>query len=127
MGSSAYLGIPDRYQWTHQKQPQGPDDPRQLEPLVMLNSDLSLVRDFTDYLQGSGEVSCQFRCRNQDSVKCETEPTVCPYAAETFDLMVEYKFDGSQWLVDFRDAFSRMLTNGYDTSSGCNDAPCMLN
>lgn len=99
---------------------------------VMLNSDIAIVRDLSDdgsgnsYIDADGMVSgCVFKCKKQNGNGC-TLPR-CPYAAETWDIAVEYRFDADSFMTDFEDAFTRMLEWGeYDTSAGCFSPPCTL-
>lgn len=104
----------DRWQWER-----GIDEAKMF---VMLNSDIAIVRDLSGFIADDGEVSeCQFKC-----TQCDPVPR-CPYAEETFDIAVEYRFDNDSFMTDFEDAFTRMLEWGvYDTSAGCLSPPCTL-
>lgn len=83
--------------------------------LIMLNSDIALVRDFSSSIDSGGEISCQFENNN-----------ACP-AAETLPQMAAYRNNNNLWLVDFKDVFERMLIHRYDPSVSCgiNDTTCV--
>mmetsp|Transcript_24567 Transcript_24567/g.52939 ORF Transcript_24567/g.52939 Transcript_24567/m.52939 type:complete len:1002 (+) Transcript_24567:237-3242(+) len=104
------LTTPDRWQWER-----GTDS-----PFVMVNSDIALVRNLTGEIGEDGEVAnCQFRC-----TRTRCTPARCPHAEETFDIVTEYAFDNEAFLIDFEDAFKRMLNKGFDSSAGCLSPPC---
>ena len=113
-------GIPSRYQWFHQKQDQSTanfTDTRQLDKIIMLNSDIALVRNLTDHLDaGTGEVvGCQFRCGGQErETGCpDRNPPVCPMAGPTVELAYRYKADNGLWLRDFQAVLNKMTLNTY--------------
>jgi len=115
----------DQFQWFHIRS--GDVD----GTLLMLNSDISMVRDLTDYMnEDTGEVTCQFRCNGRVSNQnCDNTPQpVCPLATMTFDFAAEYKFNNTLWLTDFRSVFSAMLVHGYEdvVAAGCDSEPCHL-
>jgi hypothetical protein len=112
--------ISNRYQW---QRPQ----PNSTNFTLMLNSDVALVRDLTSYLNTStGEVTCAFLCQNGDcSVPNKGRPA-CPYANATLDFAAQYKNDNLLWLNDFKNAFSKMLVQGYGTSVTCSSTICPL-
>lgn len=131
--------IPSRYQWFHTKVDDGGDGGNELNneerfngTLLMLNSDISMVRDLTDYLNpATGEVTCQFRCTGQfgPTQNCDdTRTPVCPVAAMTFDFAAEYKYNSTLWINDFRRVFLAMLVHGYEdvVAGGCDQEPCPL-
>lgn len=96
---------PDRWQWSR-----NPDS-----PFMMVNSDMAIVRDLSDgYIGDDGEVAdCQFKCNRPAGCT----PERCPYAEDTFDIVAEYAYDNDAFLVDFEDAFKRMLNQGFVASS----------
>ena len=85
----------------------------------MLNADIALVRDFTDFIDDEGEVSCSFRFTNNNA---------CPYAAMTLDFMGEFRLNNRVWVEAFQEVLTKMVEHGYDTSAGCDaaTAPCQL-
>ena len=104
----------DKYQWTAK------NSNTSLPPFFMLNSDMAVLYDMDGYLNStSGFVGCQIPRANPTS-------PVCPYAKQTYDSFVRYKFNDTTFLYDFRDVFNKMLTRGYNTSSGCPLPPCYL-
>lgn len=118
--------IPSRFQWFHQKQDQSTEnvtDTRQLDKIIMLNSDIALVRNLTDHLNtDTGEVTgCQFRCGGQDiSTGCPNRnPPVCPMAAQTVDLAYQYKTDNGLWLRDFQAVLTKMTLTTYTPDPSC--------
>lgn len=124
------IGTPDRYQWFHVKDPTRDDDTINLESLVMLNTDIALVRDLEGYLDTTtGEVTgCNFRCRNN---VCRDDRPRCPHAAQTFDTVIKYEGDNLLWLTDYSAALRKMLVRGYDTGNNdigsCSEEfPCLL-
>ena len=117
------LTTPDRWEWERGSNPH----------FVMVNSDMALVRNLTGEIDPlTGEVAdCQIRCNRQNLNNCN--PKRCPHAPETFDIVVEYKFDNDQFIGDFEDAFMRMLNKGFTATSptidGCNvdlTPPCIV-
>jgi hypothetical protein len=120
------LGTSNKYQWIHQKDPNREDaNDINLEIIIMLNSDIALVRDLEGHLEEDGNVqTCQFRCLN--NVCRPGEPPRCPHAQQTFDFAREYEDDNLLWLNDFSAAFRKMLIRGYDHESTCSDFPCTL-
>lgn len=126
-------GTHDVYQWFHQKEVKDVrvnGDPNRTEinyeRIIMTNADIALVRDFSGYLddEDTGLVRCNFRCCPDDTMP------VCPAASLTLNIAAEYKFNNTLWLLDFRDAFDRMLTRGEGGQYGreeCADGPpCVL-
>lgn len=118
---NSLLTTPDRWEWERGTNPH----------FVMVNSDMALVRNLTGEIDSStGEVAnCQIRCNKVNLNNCS--PKRCPHAPETFDIVVEYKFDNDQFIIDFESAFKRMLNKGFDSTSpnpdGCDVAltpPC---
>lgn len=80
-------------------------------PEVMLNADMSLVRDFSGYfVDNLGEVACVLSDDGSGAAVCPSAPTL--------PKVTEYSSDNDLWLLDFRSVFVKMLTNGHDTS-GC--------
>ena len=101
--------IPNRQFWFNQR-----DNGRRT---IMTSSDIALVRDFSNSMDvETKEVSCSFRGRN----------TGCPFARETFRIVAEFKFDVDQWIVEFKDVFTKVLLTGYDASGSCDSPPCQL-
>lgn len=105
--NSDLSGIPDRWQWEQ-------------NGLIMLNADIALVRDFQGQIDSLGKVSCPFVASSSGG------PSACPFASVTGIFVAQYKNDNLLWLNDFRDVFSSMLVNGYDTSVSCGDSICQL-
>mmetsp|Transcript_30388 Transcript_30388/g.45995 ORF Transcript_30388/g.45995 Transcript_30388/m.45995 type:complete len:511 (-) Transcript_30388:384-1916(-) len=124
------IGKSSRYQWFHQKDANRDDAADiNLDKLVMLNSDIALVRDLDGYLNPeTGEVTgCQFRCLNNACAGSATPR--CPHAAQTFDIVVEFEGDNLVWLDEFSAAFRKMLIRGYEAEVGvsCSElTPCVL-
>jgi len=88
-------------------------------PLVMTNSDMALVRDFTDFTeQDSITVSCRFKNgRNNNN-------NVCPHAGASWDAMIEFKFDNDAFLSEFHAVFMAVLHHGSNVTGalvGCGD------
>jgi len=116
--NSDLTNIPNRFQWIH-------GNASQSVPTIMLNADIGMVRDLTDHLDQAGNVTCKFACPN--STTCPQQgPPACPFASQTFNLSVAYKFNNSLWLTDFKNTFNKMITTGYDASATCNSPPCVL-
>ena len=112
------VNIPNRFQWIH-------PNVNQSVPTIMLNADIGMVRDLTNFLNATtGEVKCKFACPG--STTCpQNGPPACPFASQTFNTSVEYKFNNTLWLNEFRDAYNKMLINGYSTTQ-CDTPPCVL-
>jgi hypothetical protein len=68
-------GIPNRVQWFRRRSEDTND-------IVSLNTDIGLCRDFSGNLATSGTVTCGFK-----------NPNRCPHAAQTINLMAEYRFN----------------------------------
>jgi len=86
----------------------------------MLNADIALVRDFQGLIDSNGQVSCPFAASTSSS------QAACPFASVTGKFVAQYKNDELLWLNDFRDVFTAMLLNGYDTSVSCGESICQL-
>ena len=103
--NNAGLGISDRFQWERET------DSGQV--LMMLDSDISLVRSFGNNLNPfTGEVSCEFKGGNECS------------ASKTIVQMGVYRNSNEQWMHDFRNVFQKMLVHGY-TAVGCDGPTCL--
>jgi len=106
--------IPNRFVWENRRGGGGGG-----RRTLMTNADMALVRDFSEHINDStGEVSCSFRGSNGG--------TRCPHAEATFYIAAEYKYDVQTWIEDFSDVFTKVLLQGYDTSSSCVNPPCQL-
>jgi hypothetical protein len=94
-------GIPNRIQWELSV-----DNTK----LVMLNTDIALVRDIdeTVNMQGDGRVDCTFKGAN-----------ACPTAPDTLIHMIRYSNSREAFLDDFRDTLQLMIDNGYSKGSRC--------
>jgi len=122
-------GIPSRYQWYHEK------DGEEERP-IMTNSDMSLVRDFSDYIHddkdgNGGAVSCSYKddksygsegakeapyTRGRRTLQYEEgykAKVACPVASHTMEKMIEYKMDNELWLYEFQHVLEKMVKNGY--------------
>jgi hypothetical protein len=89
-----------------------------LHSIVFARFQISLVRELTDSnmdVNNAGVVNCGFTT----STTNEGE-TRCPHAERSLAIMAEYRFSTSLWLNDFQSVFKKMLTNGFDTTAGCN-------
>ena len=106
--------VPNVFQW--EGWPNG-------EKIVMLNSDISLVRQLHNGNKApNGKVGCQFVPRGGSG-------SACPMArSDLFSEMVRYRNDNQVFLEDFRDALTKMTQNGYTVdSNSCNsDGVCRL-
>ena len=164
--------IPSRYQWErgggggpppgngppppgnggNNRGLQGNNDPPPPPPpqggnIIMLNSDIALVRDLSSdnednnqqYIDSvTGEVDgCDFRCRgnnnNVELLGCESQrnPPACPLARMTLAIAAEYKFDNTLWVHDFESVLIKMVNNGYtyddnNTNNCQSESPCIL-
>jgi hypothetical protein len=120
VNNSDIPNVPNRYQWQRPNQNSTTFE-------LMLNSDIALVRDLTAYLDtATGEVKCTFLCQNGNCSVPNKGAPACPYANATLDFAAKYKNNSLLWLNDFKNAFSRMLVQGYDTSAGCSSVICSL-
>lgn len=119
VNNSDIPSITDKYQWNlNQKN-------ASLPPNFMLNSDMALVYDMEGYLNAStGFVSCRLDCPS--CTPTIPSPPLCPLANQTNGFVVEYKLNVTKFVYDFRDAFNKMLTKGYNLSDKCPVAPCYL-
>ena len=110
--------IPSRYQWIN-------TDQCAAEQPIMLNSDISLVRNLTGHIANDengipGQVDCDFK--GEETVRrmlkggrlLETDVT-CPVASDTIDKVFEYSQDEELFLKDFEKVLDKMLRNGYST------------
>jgi len=87
---------------------------------IMLNADISLVRDMEGYMDDDGEVSCEFEENGNDPV----DSVVCP-AAHTLPQMALYRHNNLVWLQDFQAVLGKMLISGYSRDE-CTSTPCKL-
>lgn len=115
VNNSDIPNMPNRYQWQHPLNPNNTS----LGNTIMLDADIALVRNVTDYMNAStGEVKCTFLCQNGDcSVPNKGPVPACPYASVTLDFAAQYKNDNLLWLNDFQSVFNAMLNYGYNTSA----------
>ena len=98
-------GMQDRFQWERETN-SGPD-------LIMLNSDISLVRTFSNNLDRfTGKVFCEFKNDNA----CNT--------ARTLSQVALYSQNNDLWLTDFKSVLQKMLVNGY-THVNCASPSCL--
>jgi hypothetical protein len=106
--------FPDRFQW------EGFPGGRRV---VMLNTDIALVRQLTDDNKDSstGHVGCSFVSRDP------TRDSICPVAhSSVFEHMVRYRNDNMAFLVDFRDAMIKMTNVGYEEDNCDESNICTL-
>lgn len=68
----------------------------------MLNADISIVRNMTDFMQADGEVTCEFRLPAAER---------CPLAS-TIIKAGQYRESNDLFVADFFAAFSQMLETG---------------
>jgi len=88
------VDMPNRHQWT-------------FDNLIMLNSDIALVRNFTGRMNTtSGKVLCDFRGVRR-----------CPAARTTILLMQKFRNDNLHWLTEFSNVMKLMLEYPVDTST----------
>jgi hypothetical protein len=123
--------VPDRYQWEHTKTTDDRGETadrdnrrngnRSYETIIMLNTDIAVVRDFSSYQEGSdGKVGCLFRCRAGKDCGAD----VCP-SSSTLSVATEFKFNNSLFLEEFEDVMNKMVNNGYEASP-CSQIPCQI-
>ena len=105
-------GIPDRFQWVR-----GNNN----NDIVMLNVDIALVRDFSDDIDSSGEVSCRFGNNNNNNNRCP----VTGRTSETIEFAGDFRASNALWLEDFRDVMGEMTVHGY-SAPRCPSPPCKL-
>lgn len=92
-------------------------------PLIMVNSDIAVVRDLEGLLDSDNTVDCRFSGRGgPNNVNVAS---VCPHATETLQFAADYAFDNALWLEHFREAFVIMTSFGYETSSDCVGSKCL--
>ena len=95
--------IPNRHEWQQEKK-------------VMLNSDISLVRDFNGRIKPNGKVRCAF-----------TGKKMCPAALLTIHHVAMYRNNNMLWVEDFRDVFTFMLEFPYMTTGvDCPHGLCLI-
>ena len=108
-------GIPSRYQWYHEGECERP---------VMLNSDMALVVNTTDYMHvdsngNEGAVDCVYVGKEGGGYnrgyrrELQPEKFACPVASDALEKILEYKMDNAQWLYDFEKVLEKMVMNGY--------------
>ncbi len=121
MNNSDIPNTPNRYPWEH------PLVNSTSTNILVLNSDIALVRNLIAYLNAStGEVTYAFLCRNGNcSVPNKGRPA-CPYASDTSNFVAQYKHDMLLWLNVFKTVFRKMLVHGYDTSTTGTNIICPL-
>ena len=84
--------------------------------IIMLNSDIAIVRDLNE----ENMVMEDGRSQIRGTVLCDfVGPSRCPHAAMSFQFAAEYTFDNLLWLRDFRDVMDKMTTKGYDADMTC--------
>lgn len=83
----------------------------------LLNIDVSLVRNFEDYMDEDvpGKVLCQFVEQMGNAI------VVCPVSDHMYFMVIgEFKADNNYWLNDFQDVLSQIFLTGYDAGGACN-------
>lgn len=90
--------------------------------IVMLNTDISLVRELDDsnFDDSIGRASCTF----EDSTSRSDLP-VCPGVQGALKIAAEFFGDNMKWLREYRTVFEKIITKGYQRPS-CSDSICKL-
>jgi len=124
--------IPNRFVWTRRSSASSEDR----SPLIMLNSDIALVRDLQGLMDESRDftVACDFLDTNErgdgDGLgKRRNLQAICPHAAQTMDIVADFKLNNTQFLWEFRAALTKLFATGYalvcDDETNANAKPCL--
>jgi Peroxidase len=100
--NSALSTIPNKFEWGVTDNPN----------VMMMNADISLVRDFKGNITVDGKVKCDMKGSK-----------ACPLAFETIGHVAKYKADNMLWLEDFRDVFTYVLEFPYNEGQ-CSNTLC---
>ena len=103
VNNSAIPGMPNRHQWRQGKK-------------VMINADISMIRNFAGKILPSGKVTCTLAAGRN----------MCPVALDTIRHMAVYRNDNQLWLDDFRDVFTFVLEFPFKTEGGCGEDICFI-
>jgi len=106
--------FPDQFFWRRTNNTDGQFGPNDNFGQFMLNSDFALVVDLTDYLEtdGSGQASCVISSSGTTS----GTSTICP-ASPLLPIVQEYAASNDDWIVDFRTAYTKLLSSGCDATT----------
>ena len=82
--------------------------------LVMLDSDMSLKYDYSNYQDSNGYVYCKasYEAKHHGPSSSLTVP-VCPTAYDTYDIVEEYAHDNLKFLYDVEYCMVKMFNTGY--------------
>jgi hypothetical protein len=111
MKSPLNTSIPNRFMWTRRGDA-AEDSGNDEIPIIMTNADMALVRDLASELNsdGSGRVLCDFSLNDE----VRSLHGRCPAADLTIDLISDFKYNNTLWLVEFERVLGKMFTYGYD-------------
>jgi hypothetical protein len=82
--------------------------------LVMLDADMSLKWDFSDYQDQNGYVYCKasYEAKYHGPQSAQAVP-LCPMAYDTYEIIEEYAYDNLKFLYDVEYCMIKMFTTGY--------------
>jgi len=96
--------MPDRFVWTRRSNDN--DFSGGSKDLIMLSSDIALVRDFEGK---TDEVTKAVECKFIFYIPY-------PFAQQTGQIAAQYRNNNGKWVNDFRDTLNLMVIYGYDSS-----------
>eukprot|EP00592_Proboscia_alata_P019852 CAMPEP_0194413104 /NCGR_PEP_ID=MMETSP0176-20130528/11616_1 /TAXON_ID=216777 /ORGANISM="Proboscia alata, Strain PI-D3" /LENGTH=184 /DNA_ID=CAMNT_0039216273 /DNA_START=427 /DNA_END=978 /DNA_ORIENTATION=- len=96
--------MPDRFFWTRRSIDN--DFSGGSKDLIMLSSDIALVRDFEGK---TDEVTKAVECKFIFYIPY-------PFAQQTGQIAAQYRNNNGKWVNDFRDTLNLVVTYGYDSS-----------
>jgi hypothetical protein len=82
--------------------------------LVMLDADMALKYDFSDYQDQNGYVYCKasYDVKHHGPQAAQAVP-LCPMAYDTYEYIEEYAYDNLKFLYDVEYCMIKMFTTGY--------------
>ena len=123
VNNSDLVGVPDRVVWRRRTDANADVGPQISTGsggegwLLMLNSDIAIVRNLSNYVDSIGNTldpQCNFAFREDITNTLRT----CPAAPrELIEMVAEFKHDEVLWKTEFRDVLTRMFSTGYYTTN----------
>mmetsp|Transcript_10790 Transcript_10790/g.15402 ORF Transcript_10790/g.15402 Transcript_10790/m.15402 type:complete len:246 (+) Transcript_10790:1-738(+) len=82
--------------------------------LIMLDSDMSLKYDFSDYQDQNGYIYCKasYEVYHHGPQPAQAVP-MCPMAYDTYEIVEEYAYDNLKFLYDVEYCMLKMFNTGY--------------
>mmetsp|Transcript_23459 Transcript_23459/g.35351 ORF Transcript_23459/g.35351 Transcript_23459/m.35351 type:complete len:521 (+) Transcript_23459:39-1601(+) len=114
--NNEYPNIDPKKQWYWESGQEGfwNGDGYEQGKLVMLDADMSLKYDYSDYQDQNGYVYCKasYEAQHHGPQPAQSVP-LCPMAYDTYDIVEEYAHDNLKFLYDVEYCMIKMFNTGY--------------